>query len=121
MSSTTFKPLFSRFLLASATDEGRAQAAGYVDTFIESTDWHPDRIGLFGGALRYSKYGFLKRLVMKQIAKRIITDAPTPTESADIEFTDWKEIENFAADFATFVEGRLGALPPATELHDHDP
>lgn len=92
--------------------EGEAQAAGYVEEFVEATDFHPDRIGLFGGALRFSEYGFLKRLLMKQIAKRTMPDVDT---SHDTEFTDWAEVEAFAADFAAFVEGRLGIAPPATQ------
>lgn len=100
---------FFQVSLSSANEEGEAQAAGYVEEFVEATDWHPDRIGLFGGALRYSEYGFLKRLLMKQIAKRSMPDVDT---SHDTEFTDWEEVEAFAADFAAFVEGRLGVSPP---------
>ncbi|UPV76684.1 protoporphyrinogen oxidase (plasmid) [Halorussus limi] len=99
---------FFQVSLSSATEEGRTQAAGYVEEFIEDTGWHPDRIGLFGGALRYSEYGFLKRLMMKQIAKRTMPDVDT---SRDAEFTDWDEVEAFAADVAAFVEGRLGIDP----------
>jgi menaquinone-dependent protoporphyrinogen oxidase len=92
-------------------EEGQSRAAGYVDEFLEATSWHPDRIGLFGGALRYSKYGFLKRLMMKQIAKRATGDTDT---SRDYDYTDWHEVDAFAADFAAFVEGRLGATAPET-------
>ncbi|WP_254546959.1 flavodoxin domain-containing protein [Halomarina pelagica] len=102
---------FFQVSLSSADERGEEQAAGYVEAFVEDTGWHPDRIGLFGGALRYSQYGFLKRLVMKQIAKRALPDADT---SHDAEFTDWDEVEAFAADVAAFVEGRLGVAPPAS-------
>ncbi|ADD06953.1 flavodoxin domain protein [Natrialba magadii ATCC 43099] len=97
---------FFQLSLASAVDDdsARADAAEYVDEFLEKTDWQPDRIGLFGGALRYSKYGFLKRLVMKRIAKGATGDSDT---SRDYEYTDWYEVEAFTADFAAFVEGRL--------------
>ena len=94
--------------LSSAVDdpEGRAQAAEYVDDLLEATGWEPDRIGLFGGALRYSKYGFLKRLLMKRIARDATGDVDT---SQDHEYTDWAEVEAFADDFAAFAEGRLAA------------
>ena len=97
---------FFQLSLSSAVDDPdrRAEAAGYVDTLLEESDWHPDRIGLFGGALRYSKYGFLKRLMMKRIAREATGDVDT---SQDFEYTDWGEVEDFANDFATFVEGRL--------------
>ncbi len=106
---------FFQVSLSSADEGGEAQAAGYVEEFIEATDWHPDRIGLFGGALRYTKYGFLKRVIMKQIAKRNVTEMPESDPSGDIEFTDWDEVEAFAADVAAFVEGRLGIVPPIAD------
>ena len=100
---------FFQLSLSSAVDDPeRRAAAEYVDDFLEATDWRPDRIGLFGGALRYSKYGFLKRLLMKRIAKGATGDVDT---SRDYEYTDWAEVEAFAAAFAAFVEGRLGRNP----------
>ncbi|MFC7134451.1 MULTISPECIES: flavodoxin domain-containing protein [Salinibaculum] len=104
---------FFQVSLSSVADDedGRAQAASYVESFVEATDFHPDRIGLFGGALRYSQYGFLKRLVMKRIAKKATGDTDT---SRDYEYTDWDEVEQFANDFAAFAEGRLGIAPPST-------
>ncbi|MBV0903169.1 flavodoxin domain-containing protein [Haloarcula salina] len=102
---------FFQLSMSSATDdeERRAEAAGYVESFLDSTGWHPDRIGLFGGALRYSEYGFLKRLIMKRIAAEATGDVDT---DRDYEYTDWHEVEAFAADFAAFVEGRLGVAVP---------
>lgn len=97
---------FFQLSLSTATDEPdrRAEAAGYVDTLLEESSWQPDRIGLFGGALRYSKYGFLQRLMMKRIAKDATGDIDT---SQDYEYTDWAEVDAFANDFAAFVESRL--------------
>lgn len=94
---------------ASVDPERRAEAARYVDEFLEATGWHPDRVGCFGGALRYSKYGFLERLVMKRIAKEATGDTDS---SRDYEYTDWTEVEAFATDFAAFVEQHLAAEPP---------
>ena len=103
---------FFQVSLSSTSEEGRTQAAEYVETFLEETEWHPDRIGLFGGALRYSEYGFLTRLLMKQIARRNIAEMPEADASGDIEFTDWIEVDAFANDVAAFVEGHLGVVPP---------
>jgi menaquinone-dependent protoporphyrinogen oxidase len=102
---------FFQVSLSSATDDDqrRAEAARYVDEFVEATDWTPDRVGQFGGALRYSEYGFLKRLLMKRIARDATGDTDT---SRDYEYTDWTDVEAFTRDFATFVEGRLGVTPP---------
>lgn len=97
---------FFQVSLSSVSDdpERRAIAAEYVDTLLESTGWQPDRIGLFGGALRYSKYGFVTRLMMKRIARDATGDVDT---SRDYEYTDWAEVDAFANDFAGFVERRL--------------
>ncbi|MFC7028271.1 menaquinone-dependent protoporphyrinogen IX dehydrogenase [Halomicroarcula sp. GCM10025324] len=103
---------FYQVSLSSAVeDEARqAEAANYVDEFVEATDWHPDRIAMFGGALRYSKYGFLTRLLIKRIAKDATGDTDT---SRDYEYTDWDEVAAFTNDFAAFVEGRMGVSPDA--------
>lgn len=94
---------FFQVSLSSARDdeEHQAEAAGYIDEFVEATGWHPDRIAMFGGALRYSEYGFLTRIMMKRIAKDATGDTDT---SRDYEYTDWDEVEAFAADFAALVE-----------------
>jgi len=98
---------FQVSLSSAVKDEDRqAEAATYVEDLIAETDFHPDRIGLFGGALRYSKYGFLKRLMLTRIAKDATGDTDT---SQDYEYTDWDEVAAFTDDFAAFVEGRLGA------------
>ncbi|WP_132060939.1 flavodoxin domain-containing protein [Halorussus amylolyticus] len=104
---------FFQVSLSSANEEKREEAAGYVESFITETGWHPDRIGQFGGALRFSEYGFLKRLMMKQIAKDLLTE--DREADGDIEFTDWDAVDAFAADVAAFVEGRLGVNADTTE------
>nr|WP_240148913.1 flavodoxin domain-containing protein [Halorubellus sp. JP-L1] len=104
---------FFQVSLSSADEEKREEAAGYVESFVTETGWHPDRIGQFGGALRFSEYGFLKRLMMKRIAKDLLTEGGEP--NGDVEFTDWDAVDAFAADVAAFVEGRLGVAPDTTE------
>lgn len=101
---------FFQLSLSSPVDdpERRAEAARYVDELLEESGWHPDKTGLFGGALRYSKYGFLKRLLLKRIAKDATGDVDT---SHDYEYTDWEEVAAFAIDFAVFVKGRLAERP----------
>lgn len=100
---------FFQVSLSSVDEAKREQAAGYVEEFLTATDWHPDRIALFGGALRFSEYGFLKRFMVKQIAKREMPDLDT---SRDAEFTNWQAVDSFANDVAAFVEGHLGLVPP---------
>lgn len=86
-------------------DEGLAEATGYVDKFIDATNWRPDRIALFGGALRFSEYGFLKRALLKFIVRNQEFETD---ESGDAELTDWESVVSFAGEFTVFVEERLG-------------
>ncbi len=51
--------------------------------------------------------------MMKQIAKDLLTGERKL--KGDIEFTDWDAVDAFAADVASFVEGRLGVAPDTTD------
>lgn len=76
-------------------------------TFLQETGWHPQSVVSFAGALTYSKYGFLKRFIMRRIARQ----AGAPTDpSHDYEFTDWQAVTRFAESFVT-------ALDPIQEIH----
>lgn len=102
---------FFQVSMSAASESKAADAAAYLETFLEETGWNPDRIAQFGGALRFSEMGFLKRLVVKQVVKR---GDPDLDISGDSEWTDWDAVENFADDVAAFVEGRLGIPAPTT-------
>jgi menaquinone-dependent protoporphyrinogen oxidase len=84
----------------SAPAERRAQGVADADrmiaAFIEATGWRPSRIKAVAGALRYSKYNPLMRFVMKRIARHM--GAPTDT-SEDREYTNWRALDAFAAEF----------------------
>jgi menaquinone-dependent protoporphyrinogen oxidase len=54
-------------------------------------------VAVFPGALQYSKYGPLKRLVVRAFAAVAGHDTDT---SKDYEYTDWKAVERFAAAFS---------------------
>ena len=56
--------LFSVSLSAHGDPE---DAEKYVAEFEDSTGWRPDKVAMFGGALLYTQYGFLKRMMMKKI------------------------------------------------------
>lgn len=92
---------FSVSLTAAYDDpEERAPADEILEEFLESTDWNPDETATIPGALAYSKYGRLKRLLMRFIAGRAGKDTDT---SRDHEYTDWEDVERFARSFATQV------------------
>jgi menaquinone-dependent protoporphyrinogen oxidase len=79
------------------TDEARAQTNEYVEKLAQETGCHPDIVDVFGGALRYPQYGFVKRHLMKRISKDK-GSADTDT-SRDYEYTDWNDVRHFTEDF----------------------
>lgn len=55
---------------------------------------------------------------MKLIASRTISELPDADAAGDVEFTDWAAVDAFAADVASFVEGRLGVTPPESDAEN---
>jgi menaquinone-dependent protoporphyrinogen oxidase len=89
---------------AARRERAAADAQRMIDVFIAETGWHPNRALPVAGALAYSRYNFLVRFVMKQIARKAC--APTDT-SRDYEFTDWAALDRFVgAAIASPARGR---------------
>jgi menaquinone-dependent protoporphyrinogen oxidase len=81
--------------LAAHGDEENAES--YVEKFEAETGWRPAHFGLFGGALLYTQYGFLKRHLMKKIASdKGSLDTDT---SRDYVYTEWDGVKRFTEDF----------------------
>ncbi|MGX1159427.1 menaquinone-dependent protoporphyrinogen oxidase [Arthrobacter sp. SLBN-100] len=86
--------LFSVSLAAHGDTEN---AENYVEKFEEETGWRPAQVGLFSGALLYTQYGFIKRLVMKKITSdKGSLDTDT---SRDYVYTEWDGVKRFTEDF----------------------
>ena len=94
--------------LAAAGDPHEAE--GYVEQFEEQTGWHPAKIGLFGGALPYTHYGFFKRRMMKKIVSDKPGNLDTDT-SRDYVYTEWDGVKRFAEDFLDDLGAGSGATP----------
>lgn len=88
------------------TPEAKEQMKAYLAAFTKETGWHPMQVGVFGGALRYSKYDFIKRMIVKAISYQ--AGRPTDT-SQDYEYTDWVAVNRFVQEF-------LVALQPDSAL-----
>ena len=69
----------------------------YALTLLRQVAWRPDRLANFAGALKYSRYGRLKRLVVRAFAAIGGHDTDT---SRDYEYTDWNSVSRFADAFA---------------------
>ncbi len=78
-----------------------------VAAFLARVHWQPAHIATFGGALRYTQYGWLTRLMMKLIGRS--QGRPVDT-SQDYEFTDWAQVDRFGAEiFAALIVAKPGA------------
>jgi menaquinone-dependent protoporphyrinogen oxidase len=100
--------------VASFNSDGRAQTRPIVEKFLEETGWRPQRIELIAGALLYTKYNPLVRLVMRHIAEK---EGGATDTSRDYEYTDFAAVERFAREFVALeraVSPPLGgaAAPP---------
>ena len=94
--------------LTSAQDdpEHRDEAHQLLQRLLDATGLDPDLVGLFAGALAYTRYGWVKRHLMTRIAQAQGDDTDT---SVDHEYTDWAAVEQFAIDaLALFNDASSG-------------
>jgi len=93
---------FSVNAVARKPDKRQADTNPYVRKFLESVDWQPAVIGIFGGRIKYSMYRFWDRTMIRLIMW--ITKGPTDLDS-DVDFTDWGEVEAFGEAVFELVQG----------------
>jgi menaquinone-dependent protoporphyrinogen oxidase len=79
----------------------RAEALLFPSQLTERTQFSPSQNAVFAGALKYTEYSWLKRALMKQIAKR---EGASQDASRDHEYTSWPAVDAFADGFATYVK-----------------
>jgi menaquinone-dependent protoporphyrinogen oxidase len=87
--------LFCVSLSAGGPNRDLALAKGYLDDFGAQTGWKPDQSASFAGAIRHSRYGLARTLMVHLSLRK--TGAPA---TGDHEYTDWKSVEAFAEAFA---------------------
>jgi len=80
----------------------RLDAHWLMDRFFAATHWHPDIAEPVAGALLYSQYSPVTRLLMQQIARTAGADTDT---SRDHEYTDWRRLDEFVERFAARLDG----------------
>jgi menaquinone-dependent protoporphyrinogen oxidase len=78
------------------------ELATIVEKFLRSTGWQPTTVKTVAGALLYTQYNFIKRWVMRWIVRKAGGDTDT---TRDYEYTDWKDLAQFAKSFADGVRG----------------
>ena len=79
---------------------GDIGASRFVEEFLQETGGTPALKATFAGGLLYREYGFLRRWMMKKIAKQAGKDTDT---SKNHEYTDWKAVDQFVSGFLSHL------------------
>ena len=84
-----------------------------TNRFENQTGWKPPRVKLVAGALKYTRYGWLKRMLMRRIAEKA---GGSTDVSRDHEYTDWGDLREFAEAFwamcRVIAQYESGKSPP---------
>lgn len=67
-----------------------------VNLFIKHTGWQPSVVKIVAGALPYTRYGWLKRWIMRRITRKAGVETDP---SRDYVYTDWDDLRLFAEGF----------------------
>lgn len=84
------------FAIAPEVEAARAEARA----FLKETGWQPELNASFGGMLAYRRYGFLRRMMMRRLARK--AGGPIDT-SRNHEFTDWRDVQALAREMASIM------------------
>jgi len=88
------------------SDHARHELEEIKERFIRRTGWTPATFREIAGALRYTRYGWLKRRIMRRIVARVGGDTDA---SRNYEYTDWNDLRAFTVLF----DARLRPAPQA--------
>ncbi|MEX0953786.1 MAG: flavodoxin domain-containing protein [Rhizobiaceae bacterium] len=75
---------------ASGFPEEHVAIGKIANDMFNRTKWKPDHVHHAAGALRYTKYDFMKRMLMKYIARK---EGGSTDTSEDHEYTDWDALD----------------------------
>lgn len=89
--------LFSVSLAAALDDaDSRGEARRMLDELIAECALAPVASRCVAGALKYTRYDYFKRLVMRTIARQ---RGQTTDTSQDHEYTNWSDVEAFVDEY----------------------
>ncbi len=84
---------FSVNLVARKAEKRTPQTNSYTRKFLLASPWRPDHCAVFAGALRYPRYGWLDRVMIRFIMK--MTGGETDVRK-EVVYTDWQQVARFA-------------------------
>lgn len=98
---STVPSAFVSVSAAAASLDGRAEADQYMEGFFRVTGWQPDSALSAAGAVLYTKYDPLTRLIMRFASR---TAGRETDVTRDYVYTDWNELDQFMDDFIGTLE-----------------
>jgi menaquinone-dependent protoporphyrinogen oxidase len=87
--------------------KARQEILRIMRRFLDRCGWRPTITKMVAGAVPYTRYGWLKRMMMKRIVAKAGGDTDT---TRDYEYTDWNDLRTFSRDFAELTTQRLVAV-----------
>jgi len=96
----------SAFLSVSLTAAGNDEESWnelqeITDKFLDHCGWRPQHTLQVAGALKYTQYDWLKKMLMRMIAKNSGGSVDT---KQDHEYTNWEELRDFLRVFLSLKE-----------------
>ena len=91
---------FSVNLVARKPEKRSPQTNSYTRKFLLRSPWQPDSCAVFAGALRYPRYGWFDRFMIRLIMK--MTGGETDTRK-EVVYTDWQQVSRFAREIAQMI------------------
>lgn len=88
---------FAVNLVARKPEKRTPQTNGYTRKFLMRSPWQPDVCGVFAGALRYPRYRWLDRFMIRLIMK--MTGGETDV-AKEVVYTDWAQVAAFSQEVA---------------------
>jgi menaquinone-dependent protoporphyrinogen oxidase len=86
---------------ASKIQSEREAAQRLLDEFLQELNWQPRQSATFAGALKYRRYGLIKRWFMWLISR---SEGGGTDRSRDYEYTDWDAVASFTRTFLATLD-----------------
>ncbi|MEF9997201.1 MAG: menaquinone-dependent protoporphyrinogen IX dehydrogenase [Burkholderiaceae bacterium] len=102
--------LFSVNLVARKPGKNTPQTNPYLKRLVAESPWKPSLLGVFAGELDYSRYGPIDKHMMRLVMW--INQGPTDL-NAKVQFTNWQDVERFAAQVAALAAPATGSMAAA--------
>lgn len=92
---------YSVNLVARKAEKRTPQTNSYTRKFLMHSPWRPELCAVFAGALRYPRYRWYDRFMIRFIMK--MTGGETDTRK-EVVYTDWRQVASFARDIAQLAD-----------------